>query len=150
MTISLEDRDAVRAMLRRAAIVAVNDGGAQQLVDLSGFASDQPKKIVRISDFGLASNPPAGGEGLIVCPGGRSDRAMFIGGEHKQYRPKNLAAGAVALYSTQMIITLGATTLVVDTGGKMLYLGGDPAKGNVFAPVQTASGPSPFVQARIS
>ncbi len=98
MTTYLSERDAIRTMLRRAAIVAVNDAGGQQLVDVTGLAADKPKKIPRLEGFGFASNPPAGGTGLIVCPGGRSDKAMFLGGEHPQHRPKNLPIGAVQVY----------------------------------------------------
>lgn len=98
MTYSPEDRDAIRAMLRRAAIVAADDGGTQQLLDLSGLASEQLKKIVHVQPFGLSSNPPVGGEGVLLSPGGRADRAMFFGGEHKDHRPKNLPMGAVAIY----------------------------------------------------
>lgn len=98
MTYSAEDRDAIRTMLRRAAILAVDDTGTQQLLDLFGLKADKPRKVVKVEDFGFASNPPAGGEGLIVCPGGRSDRAMFLGGAHKDFRPKNLPVGGVTIY----------------------------------------------------
>jgi phage gp45-like len=97
---SPEDRDAIRAMLRRAAVVASDDSGSAQKLRLSGLASEQLDGVVRIVDFGFASNPPAGGEGMLLCPGGRSDRAMFIGGEHRQYRPTALPIGACALYNS--------------------------------------------------
>jgi phage gp45-like len=54
--------------------------------------------IVHVQPFGFSSNPPVGGEGLIICLGGRSDRAMFIGGEHPQYRPLNTAAGGTIVH----------------------------------------------------
>lgn len=95
---SPEERAAVRTMLRRAAVVSVNDQGSQQLLNVSGFVGDKPKNLVRIAEFGFASNPPDGGEGLIVCPGGRSDRAMFLGGELAKYRPKNQPVGGVTIY----------------------------------------------------
>jgi phage baseplate assembly protein V len=142
LSYSPEDRDAIRAMLRRAAVVAVNDTGGQQLVDLSGFASDFPKQVVRIADFGFASNPPPGGEGLMACPGGRSDRAMFLGGEHAKYRPVNLPVGATAIYdafgqilefvqnSVKLVctgtITLQSPTIVLD--GAVQFTG--PVAGN--------------------
>jgi phage gp45-like len=94
----LTDRDALRTMLRRAAVASVNDRGSQQLVNLSGFAGDSPENIVRVESFGFASNPPSGGNGLIVCPGGPSDKAMFLGGEHPSHRPKNQPTGGVTLY----------------------------------------------------
>jgi phage baseplate assembly protein V len=95
---SSEERNAVRAMLRRAAVVSSDDSGPQQLLSLSGFSQDLPRQVVRVQEFGFSSNPPVGGEGLILCPGGRSDRAMFWGGAHAQYRPTNLPVGATALY----------------------------------------------------
>ena len=79
----LSERDAIRTMLRRAAIAAANDAGDQQLVRLTGFAGETLQNVVRVQPFGLSSVPPAGGEGLILCLGGRSDRAMFVGGEHR-------------------------------------------------------------------
>jgi phage baseplate assembly protein V len=114
-------------MLRRAAVVAVNDAGGQQIVDVSGLASDLPKKLVRVADFGFASNPPADGEGLILCLGGRSDRAMFLGGEHQQYRPKNLPTGATAIYdafgqilefvqNSVKLVCTGALTITAPAG----------------------------------
>jgi phage baseplate assembly protein V len=95
---SPRDRDALRTMLRRAAIAAVNDAGDQQLLDLLGFASEKLKGVPRIESFGFASNPPSGGNGLIICPGGRSDRAMLLGGEHPDYRPKNQPSGGTTIY----------------------------------------------------
>ena len=124
---SPEDRAAIRAMLRRGAIVSANDKGSQQLLNVSGFASDLPNNLVRIAEFGFASNPPAGGEGLIICPGGRSDRAMFLGGEHPQYRPKNQPVGGVTIYdafgqaisfvqSNIRIVGAGAVTITAPSG----------------------------------
>jgi phage gp45-like len=84
MHYSSEERNAVRAMLRRAA-VSSNESGVQQLLALSWLASEQLTNIVHVQPFGFSSNPPVGGEGLIVCLGERSDRAMFLGGEHPQY-----------------------------------------------------------------
>ncbi len=94
----LSDRDALRTMLRRAAVRSVNDQGSQQLVDLSGMAGDQPAGVPTVALFGFSANPPAGGVGLIACPGGRSDKALFFGGESAKYRPKNQPTGGVTLY----------------------------------------------------
>jgi phage baseplate assembly protein V len=95
---SYEDRAAIRAMLRRASVRSVDDSGAQQRLELTGLAADALRKIVRIGEFGLASVPPAGAEGLLACLGGRSDRAMFLGGEHKDYRPTGHDPGTTILY----------------------------------------------------
>jgi phage baseplate assembly protein V len=93
-----EERNAIRTMLRRASIASSDDSGTQQLLALSGLSSDALKKIVHIQPFGFSSNPPVGGEGLILCPGGRSDRAMFFGGEHPAHRPQNTPSGGTIVY----------------------------------------------------
>lgn len=91
-------KDAVATMVRRVIIKAVNDMGDQQLLDLAGLAGETLPGIMRVESYGLASHPPSGGEGIIACLGGRSDRAVFIGGEHPEFRPKNLPTGGTMLY----------------------------------------------------
>lgn len=91
-------RHAVANMLRRALVAAVNDAGDQQLLTLAALVGETHTKVPHIQPFGLASHPPAGGEGLILGLGGRSDRGVFIGGEHPGFRPKNLPTGGTMLY----------------------------------------------------
>jgi phage baseplate assembly protein V len=114
----LTDRDALRTMLRRASVKAVNDQGSQQLVNLAGLAGDQPVDVPTVALFGFSSNPPAGGVGLIVCPGGRSDRALFLGGESAKYRPKNQPVGGTTLYDAfgQAISLVQNNIRIVGTG----------------------------------
>jgi phage gp45-like len=157
----MENLDATVGHLRRASIVSVDDSGDQQLVNLTGLSSEQMAKIVRVLPHGFGSNPPAGAEGIFKSLGGRADRGMFIGGEYSKVRQRNLSSGNAVLYDDQgnvvwMKSSLGilAKTAQGDikfrpADGKKVYLGGDPAEGHVFAKVQTESGPSPFVFARI-
>jgi phage gp45-like len=114
---SLENHDATLGTLRRATILKVDDSGAQQLVDLSGLASDYPKKVVRVLPHGFSSNPPLNSEGILKSLGGRSDRGMFIGGEHFQYRQRNLPAGTSVLYDDKgnVVFCKGANGIVIST-----------------------------------
>src|SRR6266705_2115064 len=93
-----EDRDAIRAMIRRATLLAIDDSESQQRLKLRGLKSEQLDKVVRVQDFGFHSSPPDGAEGLLLALGGRSDRAMALGFEHKAHRPKNRPAGSTAIY----------------------------------------------------
>jgi phage gp45-like len=173
---SLENQDGTLGTLRRAMILKVDDSGPQQLVDLQGLASDLPKGVVRILPHGFSSNPPLNSEGILKSLAGRSDRGMFIGGEHSQYRQKNLQSGNAVLYDDKgnvvwakgsngiaittlqgdvvmtvkgnVTITAQGQTISVDPSGGMVYLGGSPSSGS-FAQVMTLSGPSPYVLARI-
>ncbi len=128
----LSEKDALRTMLRRAAIVAVNDRGSQQLVDLFGYAGDKPAKVPTVGTFGLSANAPPGGIGMIVCPGGRSDKAMFFGGEHPNYRPTNLQSGATQLYDAfnhKILLTESGIVIV----GNITLTGSLVASGDVKA-----------------
>jgi phage gp45-like len=168
--LSLEHDDAMRSKARRARVVTVDDSGSQQKADLRGLASDRPQKIVRILPHGYSSNPPQDSEGVLLALGGRSDRLMFIGGEHKDYRPKNLKSGQSVLYDDKgnVVFSKGSDGLSVNakTGvveirsqdnkvtvkpgtGQNVYLGGDGADG-AYAKVMTESGASLNVYARIS
>jgi phage baseplate assembly protein V len=140
---SERDKNALRAMLRRAAIEAVYDAGNQQLLDLIGLASDKPRKVPRVESFGLASNPPGGGNGLIVCPGGRSDRAMFIGGEHADYRPKGQPSGGTTIYDAngQAISFVKNNIRIVGTQTITLTAPTFILNGDVFCGAQAGSQP---------
>lgn len=85
-------------MLRRVTVVAVDDKGTQQRLTLTGLASEQFDKVVRLQPHGFTSVPPAGSEGVLLPMGGRSDRAHVLGLEHKDKRPTGLPGGATALY----------------------------------------------------
>jgi phage gp45-like len=113
----MENQDATLGGLRRATILKVDDSGPQQLVDLQGLASDMPRKVVRILPHGFSSNPPAQSEGILKSLGGRSDRAQFIGGEHPQYRQKNLPSGNAVLYDDKgnVVWMKGAGGIAVTT-----------------------------------
>ena len=170
-----EHTSAIHGLLRRVAVVDVDDSGSQQRLRLSGLASEQFRNVVRLHDFGFASHPPAGAEGLLLAQGGRSDRAWAVGFEHQAYRQKNLPVGTLALYDQSgnvmkllaadgvsfdfqqnaWIAQAGGVKVIartdhicVDPGSKTVYLGGQPGAGT-FAAVATVAGPSINVQARI-
>jgi phage gp45-like len=164
-----EHDDAARSKARRASIVKVDDGGTQQKLDLRGLASDQPQKIVRILPHGFSSNPPQQSEGVLLALGGRSDRLMFLGGEHKDYRQKNLNSGQAVLYDDKGNVVFakgdGGLSVNAKTGqveirsqdgkitvkpgdGQNVYLGGDGSDGS-YAKVATESGPSINVYAKV-
>jgi phage gp45-like len=158
---SMENNDAVLGTLRRGSIQKVDDSGDQQLLNLIGLAGDQPQKVVRILPHGFSSNPPLQAEGILKSLGGRSDRLMFIGGEHPQYRQKKLATGAAVLYDQngnvifanmtngiQISAKTGNVT-VTPPSGKKVFLGGSGSDGT-YAAVSTVSGPSTNVMAKIS
>jgi phage gp45-like len=157
---NFEHDDAIRSILRRARVLKVDDSGTQQKLDLAGLKNERPQKIVRVLPHGLGSNPPDDAEGVMLQLGGRSDRTMFFGGEHKDYRQKNLKTGQAVLYDDKgnVIFAKGSDGLAVHAkegkvyvkpaDGKNVYLGGDGEDGN-YAKVMTESGPAANVYAKI-
>lgn len=164
-----EHDDAVRSLLRRARVVKVDDSKSQQFVDLSGMASEKPKKIFRPQAHGFTSNPPVDSEGLLLALGGRSDRSVYLDGGHKDYRPKDTPQGGAILYDDKgnVVFAKSAGGLAVNakTGqvevrsqndkvwvkpgsGKNVYLGGDGSDGS-YAKVMTEDGPALNVYAKV-
>lgn len=160
-----EHEDAIRSVMRRARVVKVDDSGTQQKLDLRGLASDQPQKIVRIGQHGFASNPPKDSEGVLLALGGRSGRLMFLGGEHKDHRQKDLKTGQAVLYddkgnvifakgsdgisikSKDSVVEIEAQGHKVTIDGQNIYLGGDGTGGG-YSKVMTEAGPSANVFAK--
>jgi phage gp45-like len=93
-----EHDDAVRAVLRRFRVLETDDSGTQQKTKLAGLKNERPEEIVRIQGHGITSHAPKESEGVGIPLGGRADRLMILGLEHKDKRPKNLPEGGVALY----------------------------------------------------
>ncbi|WP_299453394.1 phage baseplate assembly protein V [uncultured Pigmentiphaga sp.] len=125
--------DSVRAMIRRARLVSLDDGGGQQMMSLAGLKGDRPGRVPRVQPYGFTSNPPAGSVGVILSLGGRSDRAMVIGVEHEDYRPRNLPAGATAIYDQhgnmvslveQQLRVVHAQEVVIEAPQIVLQAGG--------------------------
>lgn len=160
MSFNFEHDDAIRSMLRRARVLKVYDDGTQQKLDLGVLKKERPEKIVRVLPHGFSSNPNAEAEGILLQLGGRSDRSLFFGGEHKDYRQKNLKTGQAVLYDDKgnVVFAKGADGLAVHAkegkvyvqpgSGKNVYLGGDGTDGS-YAKVMTESGPSANVYAKL-
>lgn len=164
-----EHDDMVRSVIRRSRVMKVYDDGTQQKIDLAGLKNERPEKIVRILPHGFTSNPNREAEGVMIQLGGRSDRTLFIGGEHKDYRQKNLKEGQAVLYDDKgnVIFAKGDDGVSVNAkkgvveirsqtdkvtvkpgSGKNVYLGGDGTDGT-YARVVTESGPSSNVFAKV-
>lgn len=113
-----EERDAVRTAMRRGTIEQIDDSGSQQIVRRArGGASETFEDIYRPQPHGFSSHPPKGSEFLVQALGGRSDRLLALGGEHKDHRHKNLPAGATAIYNANgSLITLIGQDIKVKAG----------------------------------
>lgn len=115
MTYDPAASDNIRAMLRRATVEEVDDSGSQQLVRMRGLKGETFSKVYRAQPHGFSSVPPKDSEALLLALGGRSDRVIMIGAEHRSHRPKDLPAGAGALYGVngELISLIGGVVRIV-------------------------------------
>lgn len=147
----------------------------QQLLNGAGRAGEVPTKVLSSQQHGFASRLPAGSLGFQVAFGGRSAQRVILGGENPAMRP-NLQTGNAAIYDHNghilkvidegmtidvkdqtvemrqgsLKITVTDNDAFIEVGAdKKVYLGGNPDD-HTFAKVQTQSGPSLNVYARIA
>lgn len=116
----MEDYFTHRNSAHRFAIDAVDDSGPLQFVNASGLDSEVFTKITRIQQHGFSSVSPIDAHMLAISMGGRRDQLFAFGGEHPNFRPRNLGPGNTALYNADgSIMKLVGKNFTVDAGGKM-------------------------------
>lgn len=154
--------EAIRQMLRRGTLRAAKQGADHITADIDGHIGDSPDEVPLATPWGIAGLPPAGATLLMAALGGRADRLQVIAIDMPKHRPKNIAAGGMALHDAHgnqvrlgddgnvNLHAGGGHAIVGRRIGKKIYLGGDPAKGGTFSPVMTADGPSEVVMALVS
>jgi phage gp45-like len=94
-----EGKEGLIGSLRRATVTKTDDSGTQQILKkMTGLKTEQFEDVYRPQPHGFSSHAPSGAEGLYLALGGRSDRLVALGFEHKDYRPKNTPEGGTIIY----------------------------------------------------
>src|SRR5579885_722847 len=119
-----EGRDSLIATLRRSTLLETDDSGSQQMLKrMRGLASEQFSDVYRAQPHGFSSHAPSGSEGLYLALGGRSDRLIGLGFEHKDKRPKNLPEGGTAIYDADgKLLKIVKDNTDWDCGGKPITI----------------------------
>ncbi len=115
-----EGRDNVITTLRRATVLETDDSKSQQMLKrMRGLASEQFTDVYRAQSHGFTSHAFKESEGLYLALGGRSDRLIALGFEHKDKRIVDLPEGASALYydKTRFVKVL-PDKIEINGGGK--------------------------------
>jgi phage gp45-like len=95
-----EGQEGLIGSLRRATVQKTDDSGTQQILKkMTGLKSETFEDVYRPQPHGFSSHAPSGSEGVYLALGGRSDRLLALGFEHKDYRPKNTPEGGTILYN---------------------------------------------------
>lgn len=83
--------------------------------------------VHRVQPFGFSSTPPKGSHGVGLPREGRHSNGIFLlGGEHPDFRPKDLPDGATALYGANgelVSIVQGAVRQVAPNGATIVVGG---------------------------
>ncbi|WP_022722940.1 phage baseplate assembly protein [Rhodopseudomonas sp. B29] len=165
-----EGQEGLIGSLRRATVQRVDDSGTQQILkQMTGLKSESFEDVYRPQMHGLSSHPPKGSEGVFLALGGRSDRLLALGFEHKDCRPRDLPEGNATLYDDKgnviwargdKGVSINAKAGTVDVlsqkdkvtvkpaDGKFVFLGGDGTDGT-YGFVETDAGTSINVKARV-
>ena len=94
-------RRRMATMVGRCILQAVNaDTGIQQ-VQVSILADEPMTDVEHMEPYGYTSNPPAGGEGVLLNVAGRRCAAVAFNIGGRQFRLKGLKGGEVALYTDE-------------------------------------------------
>jgi phage gp45-like len=95
-----EGQEGLVASLRRATVKKTDDSGSQQMLKkVTGLKSETFEDMYRPQPHGFSSHAPENSEGVFLALGGRSDRLLALGFEHKKYRPKDTPEGGTVLYN---------------------------------------------------
>lgn len=90
--------------IARVIVRAVNPSGKTQFFKIEDEAptDDDERDIHEIESFqhfGFASNPPVGSEAITVNVSADGGQSTVIATQHKDYQPRDLAEGEVALFT---------------------------------------------------
>jgi phage baseplate assembly protein V len=88
----------VQMMFWRARVVLVDDSASVQWMQVKLNDLETAERM-RLAEFGLASNPPAGSDALLLHVAGDRSAGVVFATNHQPSRPKGLAPGETMLYS---------------------------------------------------
>lgn len=88
----------VMGMIGRCLLTAIDDDSQVQAVQISALDDELHDGVERFGEYGLASHPHPGAEGVVVFVGGLRSHGLVIAVEDRRYRLKGLQTGEVALY----------------------------------------------------
>lgn len=90
----------IAMMVARGVLQVSDDEAVLQAVQLEMLA-DEVATYERVQNYGMTSHVPAGGEAVVVCPGGNREHGLVVAVDDRRYRLKGLAEGEVAIYTDE-------------------------------------------------
>lgn len=90
----------LRLLMTFARTLRVDDSGPLQMISIEGLRGELRDDCPRISEWGLASNPPLSSQAVVLALGADRGQLVVIGVEDRNTRRKNIPVGAVEIYSS--------------------------------------------------
>lgn len=117
----------IRRVVGRGRGITQDDTGPVQLTQLRCSDLETFDDVPRVAEYGLASNPPDGWDGVAVFFGGDRSSGVVIATNHQQFRLKNLGKGESALYDNQgqVVYLRKSGILIKDKAGSTVAMNGD-------------------------
>lgn len=112
-------RRKMRRMVSRAIIKIVDDSFKAQSLQVTLFSDEVRDDVERFQEYGFTSVPVEGCEALFLAVNGDRDHGVVVATADREFRPKDLSPGDVALYDKDNGIRVycEASSGVVHIGG---------------------------------
>jgi len=94
-------RTKLALMVGRAVLAAVDNSGKTQKVQVVALYDETITGVERFQEYGLETRPKKDAEVLLVFIGGNREQGVAACVHDRRYRPKDLAEGEVALYTSE-------------------------------------------------
>lgn len=107
----------VSGLVARAIVTGTDTAGAVQLVTARNAAD--VVTLEAVEPYGLTAAPIGGAEAVVVAPGGDVSEGFIVQIGDRRYRPRNLPAGDVCIYSAN-----GNRVWLRDSGVTVVVLSG--------------------------
>ncbi|KAB7624315.1 phage baseplate assembly protein V [Alkalilimnicola sp. S0819] len=91
----------LRNMTGRGVLLTTDDGRKVQEVQIRGLSGEILDRVQHVQPYGFTAHAHPGAEQFFFCVGGDRSHAIVLVSEDGRYRKKNLAAGEVALYTSE-------------------------------------------------
>lgn len=104
-------RRSIAALVGRAVITAVTEGGGRQLLQVTMRAGEKADGVEHFQAYGLTTRPLKGAEGIALGVGGHRGHLVVVATGDRRHRPNDLQPGDVVLHDHR-----GQTVELRDTG----------------------------------
>jgi phage gp45-like len=95
----MEDLYTTRNTAHHFVVDSVDDSGTEQYRNVTGLEGEAFTQVLHIQSHGFTSNSPKDAHMIGLSLGNMRDALFLFGGEHPDYKPKNVASGDCAMYN---------------------------------------------------